>query len=379
MKVCILTYSIDKKMGGPARSVLSLANGLEQQGCKVTLCTIESDEMNTEGVLNEGVNLVTLAYHKQKASIEYFFSHNHFDLVHIQNIWLPFYHWAILILQKNHTPYIISPRGSLDHWCLNYKRFKKTIALYLYQRKDIDNASAIQTTSEIEAKHVHNLHFKSPISVIPNGIDVSTYSCRTEQSYAKIKKQVLFLSRIHPKKGIEVLIDAWELVHKEFPEWKVIIAGNGEERYIHKLSTRIESKHMTDCISIVPPIYGEEKRKLYCESSIFVLPSHSESFGMVIAEALACGVPVITSSFTPWKILNDSGSGWSIDLSVENLATSLANALSLNPKVLFDMGQRGRELIENNYNYTTVAQKNLQLYNWVLNKGTYSFYEDEES
>ena len=131
----------------------------------------------------------------------------------------------------------------------------------------------------------------------------------------------------------------------------------------------ITSKKLQDCVEIIPPVFGKDKHKLYCESSLFVLPTYSENFGMVVAEALACGVPVVTTNGTPWQELNDEKIGWCVDLSEENIENAIRDALSLPAEELFAMGQKGSKHINNNYLYTSVAKKNLELYKWILEGG----------
>ena len=129
--------------------------------------------------------------------------------------------------------------------------------------KDLKRAACIFTTAEMEAKHVRDLGIQVPISVIPNGIETGGYSCR--KTIDGVKKQILFLSRIHVKKGIELLIDAYSHLHKDFPDWSIVIVGNGEADYIKSLENRVKTLELQDCIKILPPVFGDAKTKLYQE------------------------------------------------------------------------------------------------------------------
>ena len=238
--------------------------------------------------------------------------------------------------------------------------------MLLYQRFDIQNANAILATANLEAVHLRALGFTNPIAVIPNGIDISEYKCRTFEDRDEIKKQILFLSRIHPKKGIEILIESWKRLTGKYKDWNVVIAGNGEENYISYLKELIKNNYLDSSVSIIPPVFGEMKRKLYCESSLFVLPTYSENFGMVIAEALACGIPVITTTGTPWEELNTNKIGWCVELSVENIVLTIETAIQLGEEKLFEMGQKGHMYVNDKYDYSKVGMKNKQLYQWIL-------------
>ena len=369
MKICILTATIDKKGGGPSRSVPVLVKGLSECGCDVTLMVKETDDMNTHLLENSKAKIVTLPANCSKEQLENALQQGEYDLVHAQGVWVPFYKQSASILRKQGIPYIMTPRGALEPWCLKHKWFKKKLAMMLYQKRDLQKAVAILTTADMEAKHLRNIGLNPPMAVIPNGIDVAEYQCRSMDYLPSVKKQIVFISRINPKKGIEILINVWEKMRADFPDWNVVIAGNGEEDYIEQLKGVISSKGLSDVVEIIPPIFGEAKHKLYMESSLFVLPTYSENFGMVIAEALACGVPVVTTNGTPWQELNDEKIGWCVDLSEENIEKAIREALALPADELFAMGQKGSKHINDNYLYTSVAKKNIELYKWILEGG----------
>lgn len=369
MKICILTATIDKKGGGPSRSVPILVKGLSECGCDVTLMVKETDDMNTHLLKNSKAKIVVLPANCSIEQLEKAIGQGKYDLIHAQGVWVPLYKQAASILRKNGIPYIMTPRGALEPWCLKHKWLKKKLAMMLYQKKDLQKAAAILTTADMEAKHLRDLGLTPPMAVIPNGIDVAEYQCRPKHYLSSVKKQIVFISRISPKKGIEILINVWEKMRADFPDWNVVIAGNGEEAYIEQLKGVISSKGLSDVVEIIPPIFGEAKHKLYMESSLFVLPTYSENFGMVIAEALACGVPVVTTNGTPWQELNDEKIGWCVDLSEENIENAIREALALPTEELFAMGQKGSKHINDNYLYTSVAKKNIELYKWILEGG----------
>lgn len=369
MKICIFTSSIDKTGGGPSRSVPILAKGIAENNFDVTLMTGESDQMNDHMIEGTNVKLVKFIEGCPAEELERLLLEGQYDLVHAQGIWVPIYNRMAKICRKHNIPYVMTPRGALEPWCLKQKALKKKLAMILYQKKDLQKAAAILTTADMEAKHLRELGLTAPLAVIPNGIDVTEYQCRTADFIPNVKKQIVFLSRIHQKKGIEILINVWEKLRVDYLNWKVVIAGNGKEEYIQQLKNVIFTKGLSDVIEIIPPIFGEAKHKLYMESSLFVLPTYSENFGMVIAEALACGVPVVTTNGTPWQELNDEKIGWCVDLSEENIENAIRDALSLPAEELFAMGENGSKHINNNYLYTSVAKKNIELYKWILEGG----------
>lgn len=180
----------------------------------------------------------------------------------------------------------------------------------------------------------------------------------------------MFLSRIHPKKGIEMLIEAWLRLDPRIKTgWQIEIAGNGDPIYIETLQRTIDEKGLRKEIQIIGPQFGEDKLATYQCADLFVLPTYSENFGIVVAEALACGIPVITTKGTPWEALNTRNAGWWIDIGAEPLVKALKQAMKLSEQELQQMGQNGRKLVEENYSIESVASKMVRLYDWILKGG----------
>lgn len=367
MHVLSFISSLDLTCGGPSRSVPAFVVGLASAGVDVTLLTVRSDNMNLSWLPGSNVHLIILDSNYRDSILEDIVKSGKYDIIQVQSIWDYCYHKLIKVAVEFKIPYVITPRGMLEPWCIRQKMIKKKLALAIYQYKDLNNAACIYTTSEMESMHVRDMRIKVPCSIIPNGLEIDGYPCRNSRT--QVKKRVLFLSRIHEKKGIEILIDVWKNIYLDFPEWCVEIVGNGDSKYIDSLKAKISSLGLGQAISILPPVFGEDKVSLYQESALFVLPSYSENFGMVIAEAMSCGVPVITTTNCPWTVLNDSNTGWCIDLNIDNLEKAIRHALSMETSELFDMGQRASKLIYENFNYRSVALKTKELYRWIIEGG----------
>lgn len=367
MRILLYVSSLSLKSGGPSRSVPMMAKGLSEAGVEVTLMTNYSEDMNTHALDGTNVTLNVLKEGFKRADVEKYIIKEGFDIVQLQSLWSLDYHMIAQICRKHHIPYLITPRGMLEPWSMKQKAFKKRLAMLLYQKRDLDNAACIYTTADMEAQNVRDLGIKTPCSVIPNGIETDGYPCRTSGDI--VKKQILFLSRIHVKKGIELLIDSWKELTVSFPDWSIKIVGNGEEEYINVLKEKISQSGLEKSIEILPPVFGQDKVELYQSSALFVLPSYSENFGMVIAEAMSCGVPVITSEFTPWSFLNEEKAGWSIKLGLVALAKTLHEALRKGPDELFVMGQNAAKLVRERFDYRSITKQTIQLYDWLLKGG----------
>ena len=367
MKILSFISSLDLNGGGPSRSVPMLVKGLAELGVDVTLMTIRSKNMNIHALEGTTAKLKVLEPSFSRKEIAQYLKSEKFNLIQIQSMWDLPYHKVMVEARRLGIPYIVTPRGMLEPWSLSQRKWKKKLAWWLYQCNDVQESVCVFTTAKMEADHISNLGITTSRAVIPNGIETDSYPCKT--SVDIVKKQVLFLSRIHVKKGIEILFDAWKRIHSEFADWQLFVVGNGEAEYIQSLENRVECLGLKDSIKILPPVYGNDKILLYQESALFCLPSFSENFGLVIAEAMSCGTPVITTTNCPWDILNETNTGWCIDLSVDNLEYALREALSMNLTELYDMGQRASKLIRDNFDYRSVARKSLCLYEWLLGGG----------
>ena len=204
----------------------------------------------------------------------------------------------------------------------------------------------------------------TPSVVIPLGLSLPKIT-QAIDSNPKPPYTLLFLSRLHPKKGLDNLLAAWERIKPH--HWQLIIAGSGEEDYVKAIRLQIETLGLGKTVKLVGAIEGEAKWNLYSSSDLFVLPTFSENFGIVVAEALGSGLPVITTKAAPWSDLVTHQCGWWIDVGVEPLTEALKQAMSLSPQERQLMGQRGRQLIEQNYTWQQTATKLMDVYEAILN------------
>lgn len=373
MKILHCIPDLNLSSGGPSLSVWSLVTGLRRLNIDVDIVTYESQDGNDK-MIGESLFVKTIPSPRFRrfgysVSLKNFLQNSSYEIFHGHSLWQYSVHAMAKTARKKNLPYIIAPRGTLEPWSLKVGKCKKKLVLALYQRNDLAKAACIHATASMEAENIRKLGFKNPIAVIPNGIDISEYSLKPE-TIKKEKNTILFLSRIHPKKGIENLIEAWYQTNKTLRQnWQIEIVGNGVKNYIASLQKLIETKGLQEEIKIIGPQYGSAKLKAYHQADLFVLPTYSENFGMVVTEALSCGVPVITTKGTPWEELNTYNAGWWIDIGVQPLVEVLQKALCLSEEQRQQMGQNGRKLVEEKYSIEAVAAQMIQLYRWILNEG----------
>lgn len=282
------------------------------------------------------------------------------DLVHVNCCWMPTCSLVQKMAQKRNIKVVLTPHGMLEPWIIKRHYWtRKVPALLLYQRTAIKKADCLQATAESEKQNLLKLGYNSNIKIVKLGIDAESIAMKTSW---KKTKQLLFLSRVHIKKGINYLIEAADILRDELQGYKILVAGEGDADYVASLKQLIMDKGLQDIIQLIGGVYGDKKWELFQTSDFFVLPTHSENFGLAIAESLASGTPVITTVGTPWNDLNSSNSGAWIEIGTQPLVETLRRFFSLSDEELETMGKNGRKLIETKYSAKVMAEEMMEVY-----------------
>ncbi len=287
-------------------------------------------------------------------------------LIHDNGVWQTTNHAAARVARQLDIPLIISPRGMLEPWAMQYKSWKKAPAWHLYQQRDLRTARVLHATSDMEALSLRALGLRQPIAVIPNGVetppDAGTEKPRTGPRTA------LFLARVHPVKGLLNLVKAWSQLRPS--GWRAVIAGPDEGGHRAEVEAAVQAAGLAGQFLFAGPVEGRAKWDLFHGADLFVLPTFSENFGVAIAEALACGVPVITTKGAPWQVLRSHQCGWWVEIGAEPLAEALQAAMGLPEAERRAMGHRGRGLVAQHYLWPGVAARMLEVYRWMLGRGS---------
>jgi len=260
---------------------------------------------------------------------------------------------------------------------MNNKWLKKRLGWWLYQRWDLAKANLLHATAESEVGDIRRMGLKNNVMVAPLGVRIINRVEHVERVDGK--KVLLFVSRVQRKKGLVNLARAWAELPKDMRDgWKVRIVGPDQENHTAELKSLCAELGISQEFDFVGPKYGDELQHEYASADIFVLPTHSENFGSVVIEALAHGVPVITTKGTPWHELEGYTNsqltthnsqlkcGWWIDVGVEPLVKALDAAISLSDAERREMGERGRRLVEEKYTWDAVVKKVVEGYERVI-------------
>jgi glycosyltransferase involved in cell wall biosynthesis len=359
--------------GGPASSVPQLCRELAHRGNEVTLLTGAGDmAASVRGPLPFRRVVVALGPYWAANASEPFLrammseAYAH-DIVHDHGLWL-FTNWASArATRKARKPWVCSPRGTLERWALSRSRWRKWVAWRMFQGTALRRASRIHATSPGEAEAVRRILNDTRIEIIPNGVDVEGEFARPVATEVDPgSRDVRFLGRIHPVKGLDTLLAAWRLVAT--PEATLTIAGGGEWEHVHELELGMAALGSGSTVRYVGPLARETRAGWLAKAHVVVLPSHSENYGMVVAEALACEAPVITTTGTPWSEVREANCGWWVSPTVEGIAAALREALALSAERRREMGQRGRRLVEARHSSAAAAARMEDMYRQVLDE-----------
>lgn len=285
------------------------------------------------------------------------------DIVHVNCCWTPDCAMIQRLAQKRGYKVVLTPHGMLEPWIIKRHYWtRKVPALWLYQKAAVQRADCVQATAESERDNLLKLGYNSNIKVVRLGIDAD--GIEMKNSWKKTR-QILFLSRVHVKKGINFLVEAADVLRNELQGYKILVAGEGDADYVEAMNRMICDRGLQDIVQLIGGVYGDEKWRLFQTSDFFVLPTHSENFGLAIAESLASGTPVITTVGTPWSDLNSSEAGAWIEIGTEPLVETLRRFLSLTEDELETMGRNGRKLIETKYSAHVMAEQMMEVYKSV--------------
>src|SRR5437764_152522 len=360
-------------LGGPSRTVPKLAEELAKMGTAVTLVTLDLGK-RVGHALARGPPVTSvfasgLYWPRARVVWSPGFARTLRDVcnvskphvLHDNGVWMQSNRDAASVARELAIPLVLSPRGMLSAWALKYKSVKKRLAWVLYQRRCLSIVSAFHATSAAEAADIRACGLEQLIAVIPNAVALPPLWT------GQRTKTILFMSRLNPNKGALELVDAW--ARARVVGWKLLVVGPDENGYANRLRESVIKQGLSNDVVIRDAVGDIEKWDLYGAASVFILPSHSENFGVVIDEALASGTPVITTDATPWRAVESEGCGWCVAPTVSALALAMESAMTTDPVTLAAMGTLGRKLIEREFVWERVGQQMSELYAWLTKGG----------
>lgn len=385
MKILQIVPSISLIYGGPSQMVLGLSSALSELGVKVTILTTDSngdtgqaplDVPIGEAIQQDGYEIIYFRcspFRRYKFSLgllSWLATHAaEYDIAHIHALFSPVSTAAAAIARSCHLPYILRPLGTLDPADLQKKRFLKKIYGNLLEKPNIAGAAGLHFTSEQEARVSFRYGVKTHDLVIPLGVDLP----QTLPSYGQGKNQLgiksdqpllLFMSRIDPKKGLDLLIPALETLLKDGFNFHFVLAGANPQDpiYEQQICDQIKTSKLGESSTITGFIQGQFKLELLRDADLFILPSYYENFGIAVAEAMFIGTPVVISNQVYiWDEIEKAAAGWVTDCTIEGLTQTLRLALQ-DAVERKQRGLNGRKLVLEKYSWPAIAQETLKVY-----------------
>jgi glycosyltransferase involved in cell wall biosynthesis len=298
------------------------------------------------------------------------------EIIHTQGIWMYLSYANRKYNRKTGTPYVISTHGMLDSWQLHqtfFKDAKKRIVLKLFEMEHLQNANCIHANSLQEFESIRKIGLRTPVAIIPNGINlpainsmVLPHSHSFKNKYPKDSKILLFLSRIHFKKGLDILLEGWSLTNPNIHGWKLVIAGDSKDvRYKQSLLDKTTNLDLNNSVSFIGGQFGKDKENCYLNANAFILPSYSEGMPVAVLEAWSYKIPVLMTENCNLGEGFENQAAIKIDASTEGVKEGINTLISLNESERLRIGQNGFELVKSKFTWNKIAVCYMNLYKWM--------------
>jgi poly(glycerol-phosphate) alpha-glucosyltransferase len=376
----MLTGPLSRRAAGMFGAVCQLSSALYNAGVQITLLgvrddfteadTAELDPLHVRALPARGPRSFAYAPGLQQALCE-----TAADLVHCHGLWsypaLANLRWA----RQVGRPYMVSPHGMLDPWALAHSSWKKRLVALWYQRQHLERAACVRALCASEAAAIRRYGLTNPVCVISNGLDLPTAPSSAAPPWSLETMQgrhvLLYLGRLHPKKGLKALLSAWHQVRvtARKAEWVLAIAGWDQHGHEAQLRQTASELGLDEDVIFLGPLFGESKQAAYAQAAAFVLPSVSEGQPMAVLEAWAQACPVV---MTPECNLPEgfaAEAALGVEPRMASLARGLVELFEMSAGQRAAMGQRGRILVGERFSWTTVASQMVSVYHWVLGGG----------
>jgi glycosyltransferase involved in cell wall biosynthesis len=375
-----IIQTLDPAAGGPPVVAACLATAQARLGHRVSILAEEVAAADKLGGLGDVRVLRAAPVSRRRALLgrgavnELLPAVADHDVVHLHGVWDPLLYAAARAARIANRPYLVTPHGMLDPWSLAQRRWKKRIALALGWQAMLDRAAALHLLNADEQSLIRNLGIQAPGIVIPNGVNLDDFDPPPEPELFRRRlpalgdrPYILFLSRLHYKKGLDYLADAFRQLAKNGSDVHLVVAGP-DDGARSDFEQRIAAAGLTDRVHVPGPIYGPEKLSAVAGAACFVLPSRQEGFSVAILEALACGTPVVVSPECHFPEVAEVGAGEIVPLDAHAIAAALGRVLA-DAGLRERMGTAGRELVATRFTWPRIAERTIETYAGLIAAG----------
>ena len=375
MRVGLLTSWLSHRGGGVAEALRPLARSLEAQSVDVTVFGLAegSDGMPQERGGDASIRAATpwppraFGYAPGLAAL---LEQSCLDLIHVHGLWMYSSLVSMRWSGRCRRPRVISPHGMLDPWAVRHSAWKKRLAGALYERAHLHGAACFHALNEAELRAIRGAGLRNPVCIIPSGIDLPEGRPSPMPAWAdrvKDRRVLLFLGRLHPKKGLVSLIRACARVqrHPAAQDWVLVIAGWDQGGHERELRTLVEQLSLERFVFLVGPQFDEAKAASYAFAQAFILPSVSEGLPMAVLEAWAHGLPALMTAACNLPEGIAAGAALQVAPDAAGIAQGLDDLFAMSDAERSDMGARALELAAERFSWPSIAAQMKDVYEWV--------------
>jgi glycosyltransferase involved in cell wall biosynthesis len=385
MKILIVVPALGEIYGGPSKSVLSLTKAIGKSGVMIDIITTNANGSKTLDVpllvwiQEENYRIQYFPYwnfldYKLTWSLTSWLFQNvtNYDLVHTNAIFsypvLPAY-WSC---QMAKIPYIVTPRGMLEPWALAYKIWKKKLYFNWLEKPALQKASAIQMLASTEAERIKNLDLKPPLVIVPNGIHREDFASLPDPEIfdqqfpeTRNKRLIIFLGRIDPKKGLDLLAPAFAQAYQKFPDTHLIVAGPDNTGFLPTAQSYFIKAGCSHAVTFTGMLTGNIKYAALAAATIYVAPSYSEGFSMSVLEGMAAALPCVITTGCNFPEAGEAEVAIIVNIDVGSIAKAIIQLLEDDQQAQ-NMGYRARQFILDNYTWDKIALKMVSVYENII-------------
>lgn len=374
MKVSILTPSASRNAGGLFDAVRRGAIEMDRQGVDVRVFAPEDANCALDLPLWPPVKLslyLTLGPAKLgvKPNLRRQIAAHAPDILHLHGLWT----FQSVVSRASRRPVVISPHGMLDSWALKNSGLKKRIALHLFEGANLRRAACFHALNREEANAIRAIGITAPVAIIPNGIDLPETTSPAPPPWLAPdgRKVLLFLGRIHPKKGLSELIRAWAGLRKTAPEiaraWRLVVGGWDDGGHLDALKRLLAELQIENDVTFPGAVYHGEKHALLSHSDAFILPSYSEGLPMSVLEAWAYGLPVFMTRHCNLSFAFAEGGAIEVTTQPDQITATLAAWLG--GAQTLEVGAKGHSIAAAEFGWSGIAARQIEMYAWLLGNG----------
>jgi len=379
VRVAILTGSVSRQGGGVSEAIVRLSRALQH---------LPDMEVHVLGLRDAGTDAdaeawgpvpVTAGRLRGPRAFGYSAAYGPLltalrpDIVHVHGLWMYASVAALRWTAQTGAVCIVSPHGMLDRWALENSALNKRIAGMLYQNRHLHRSACLHAVGDSEYRSIRAFGLCNPVCVIPNGVDapvVSTYAPAWRAALPADAQILLYLGRLHPKKGLPSLLQAWASAVPPARPWHLVVAGWDDRGHRADLEAQVKALGLSERVHFVGPQFGADKDATFQAAAAFVLPSMSEGLPVAVLEAWSHGLPVLMTPQCNLPEGYETGAALRIEPSPPMIAQQLARLLAMSRSEMRAMGEAGRRLVAERFAWPMLAADMASVYRWLLRHGT---------